>query len=581
MVSDVGRLVAGRYRLTEQIGRGGMGTVWRAGDEVLDRQVAVKRLHVQPHLSPDDLVTLYERTRREARSAARIAHPNVIVVHDVVDDRDGRADGEVDGVRGGHEGGTGDGRPCIVMEYVPAPTLADVLTDGRTLPPEEAARIGLGMVAALRAAHTAGVLHRDVKPGNVLLGAEGRVVLTDFGIAMTADASTLTKTGEMVGSIHYMAPERIRGQKPGPASDLWALGATLYQAVEGRPPFRRLTAMEAAYAIAVDPLEPLKQGGALAPLIEALLAKDPADRPTTEQTERALRAVVSGETTTALPMPGAGRPVDGDTVNRNAVDGGLSVEVSSTAGSSDGWGPSGRHTGRVTLPGTGPDSGRGGFPGSPGGAGPEDGQPSRQGRKKSRMLVPVAVAVTVAAVVVGVALYPPSNPDGETASPGSGTSANPSYSPSPLPDGFHLVTDEALGISFPVPDGWKAGKRTAESVTYTDETELVELTIGIVDPAGSHPMAHFKDIEANTKVNYPTSYRKLRMQKTTFRGQPAAVWEFTFQGRARAFRAIDLGYGREGEREYDIYLSAPDADWDTYRPTFDKITDGFMVSPRS
>ncbi|MDX3628811.1 serine/threonine-protein kinase [Streptomyces europaeiscabiei] len=581
MVSDVGRLVAGRYRLTEQIGRGGMGTVWRAGDEVLDRQVAVKRLHVQPHLSPDDLVTLYERTRREARSAARIAHPNVIVVHDVVDDRDDRADGHVDGVRGGHESGTGDGRPCIVMEYVPAPTLADRLTDGRTLPPEEAARIGLGMVAALRAAHTAGVLHRDVKPGNVLLGAEGRVVLTDFGIAMTADASTLTKTGEMVGSIHYMAPERIRGQKPGPASDLWALGATLYQAVEGRPPFRRLTAMEAAYAIAVDPLEPLKQGGALAPLIEALLAKDPADRPTTEQAERALRAVVSGEATTELPMPGAARPFDGDTVNRNAIDAGLSVEVSPTAGSSDGWGPTGRHTGRVTLPRTGPDSGRGGFPGSPGGAGAEGGQPSRQGRKKSRILVPVAAAVTVAALVVGVALYVTSNPDGETASPGSGTSATPSYSPSPLPDGFHLVTDEALGISFPVPDGWKAGKRTAESVTYTDETGLVELTIGIVDPAGSHPMAHFKDIEANTKVNYPTSYRKLRMQKTTFRGQPAAVWEFTFQGRARAFRAIDLGYGREGEREYDIYLSAPDVDWDTYRPTFDKVRDGFMVSPRS
>ncbi|MFE7842866.1 protein kinase [Streptomyces sp. NPDC057474] len=603
MVSDVGRLVAGRYRLTEQIGRGGMGTVWRAGDEVLDRQVAVKRLHVQPHLSPDDLVTLYERTRREARSAARIAHPNVIVVHDVVDDHVGD---HVDGVRGGAEGGTGDGRPCIVMEYVQAPTLADVLTDGRTLPPEEAARIGLGMVAALRAAHAAGVLHRDVKPGNVLLGAEGRVVLTDFGIAMTADASTLTKTGEMVGSIHYMAPERIRGQKPGPASDLWALGATLYQAVEGRPPFRRLTAMEAAYAIAVDPLEPLKQGGALQPLVEALLAKDPADRPTTEQTERALRAVVSGQATIALPTPmpmptpGAG----------GSADGGLSVEGSSAGGSTDEWEAGGRHTGRGTLSGTnrgtgretgggqretgavahrerdrdggrgrtGLDAGRGDS-GSPGGAGPENGRPSRQSRKKRRTLVPIAVAVTVAAMAVGATLYSTSNPDGEAASPGSGNSATatPSYSPSPVPDGFHLVTDDTLGISFPVPDGWKAGKRTAESVTYTDETELAELTIGVVDPAGSHPMAHFEDIEANTKINYPGSYRRLRMQQTTFRGQPAAIWEFTFKGRARAFRAIDLGYGRAGEREYDIYLSAPDDDWDTYRPTFDRVRDGFVT----
>ncbi|WP_415923717.1 serine/threonine-protein kinase [Streptomyces scabiei] len=584
-MSDVGRLVAGRYRLTEQIGRGGMGTVWRAGDEVLGRQVAVKRLHVQPHLSPDDLVTLYERTRREARSAARIAHPNVIVVHDVVDDHaDGDADRRPDGVRGGFEGGTGDGRPCIVMEYVPAPTLADLLTDGRTLPPEEAARIGLGMVAALRAAHAAGVLHRDVKPGNVLLAAEGRVVLTDFGIAMTADASTLTKTGEMVGSIHYMAPERIRGQRPGPASDLWALGATLYQAVEGRPPFRRLTAMEAAYAIAVDPLEPLKQGGTLAPLIEALLAKDPADRPTIDQTERALRAVMSGQGTTVLPVPGAGGvrvdgvpdsgvtvdgvPVDGVPVDGNTMPGGRS-----TGESYDDPKTGEGHTRRGTTSGTGSRT----EAGAP--TGPRAGrQPSRQNRRTHRILVPVAVAVTVAAMVVGAALYMTANPDRNTTSPSGGktkTAASPSIPP--VPDGFHLVTEKELGVSFPVPDGWKAGKRTSGDVVYTDETGLVRLAIGIVDPAGSHPMAHFKDIEANTKVNYPGTYRKLRMQKTAFRGQPAAVWEFTFQGRARAFRAIDLGYGREGEREYDIYLSAPDVDWDTYRPVFDKVTAGLVT----
>ncbi|MFF5362531.1 serine/threonine-protein kinase [Streptomyces scabiei] len=597
MVSDVGRLVAGRYRLTEQIGRGGMGTVWRAGDEVLGRQVAVKRLHVQPHLSPDDLVTLYERTRREARSAARIAHPNVIVVHDVVDDH---VDGEGDGVQGAFEGGTGDGPPCIVMEYVPAPTLADLLTDGRTLPPEEAARIGLGMVAALRAAHAAGVLHRDVKPGNVLLAAEGRIVLTDFGIAMTADASTLTKTGEMVGSIHYMAPERIRGRKPGPASDLWALGATLYQAVEGRPPFRRLTAMEAAYAIAVDPLEPLKQGGTLAPLVEALLAKDPADRPTVEQTERALRAVVSGQGTTAPPVPGAGGgradgvAADADTVLGGPAAGesfgapgtgtgtatGTATAVGARTGAETrteaGWDP-GREPGRGS---TGPGGhGRTGPTGGPGDTGgPGGGRPGGRDRKKRRMLVPAAVAMTVAALVVGVTLYVTADPDGNAA-PGGGkpASATPSASAPPVPDGFRLVTDKTLGVSFPVPDGWTALKRTAESVSYTDETKLVELTIGVVDPAGSHPLAHFKDIEANTKVNYPGSYRKLRMQKTAFRGQPAAVWEFTFEGRARPFRAIDLGFGREGEREYDIYLSAPEADWDSHRPVFDNVTAGLTT----
>lgn len=584
MVSDVGRLVAGRYRLAEQIGRGGMGTVWRAGDEVLGRQVAVKRLHVQPHLSPDDLVTLYERTRREARSAARIAHPNVIVVHDVVDDHadghvDGHGNGHVDGAQGGFEGDTGDGRPCIVMEYVPAPTLADLLTDGRTLPPEEAARIGLGMVAALRAAHAAGVLHRDVKPGNVLLAAEGRVVLTDFGIAMTADASTLTRTGEMVGSIHYMAPERIRGRKPGPASDLWALGATLYQAVEGRPPFRRLTAMEAAYAIAVDPLEPLKQGGTLAPLVEALLAKDPADRPTVEQTERALRAVVSGETTTALP-----RHTDGGTSGGEADRGAFGEVTGSVA----------RQTHRTSGRATGGGGGRSSGQGPRGGAipvGPEpdgastfrrEGRDQGQGRGRGlgRLPVAITVAVTVAATVVGAALYVRSHPSGDTAPNSENPSSTPSYSPSPVPNGFHLVTEKGLGVSFPVPDGWKAAKRTSGEVVYTDETGLVRLAIGFVDPAGSHPMTHFKDIEANTEVNYPGTYRKLRMQKTTFRGQPAAVWEFTFQGRARAFRAIDLGYGRAGEREYDIYLSAPDADWDTFRPVFDAVRDGLVTDVR-
>jgi hypothetical protein len=146
-----------------------------------------------------------------------------------------------------------------------------------------------------------------------------------------------------------------------------------------------------------------------------------------------------------------------------------------------------------------------------------------------------------------------------------------------VPEGFHLAVEKALGVSFPVPDGWKAGRRTASEVTYTDETGLAGISIGIVDPAGSNPITHFQTIEVNTKASYPT-YRKLRMQRTTFRGEPASVWEFTFEGRVRVFRAIDLGYGREGGREYDIYLSAPDAAWDTYRPVFDQVRNGFTTT---
>ncbi|WP_033320463.1 serine/threonine-protein kinase [Streptomyces yerevanensis] len=559
-MSDEGRLVAGRYRLVERIGRGGMGTVWRAEDEVLGRQIALKQLHSHHHLSGEELATLYERMRREARSAARIAHPNVVVVHDVVDD---------------------EGLPCVAMEYVPSVTLGDLLKNEQTLPPAEAARIGLGMIAALRAAHAAGVLHRDVKPGNVLLASDGRVVLTDFGIAMTDGTSTLTKTGELVGSIDYMAPERMRGLTPGPASDLWALGATLHQAVEGRPPFRKDTAMETAYAIATDPLGPMEQAGALEPLIEALLVKDPDERPSAEQTERALRTVRAGEPTEVL---------------RSAAFAGTGSGTRTGSGTGTG-------SGSVTGSGTGSAAGRGrrpdvpdasevpGTPDAPGvptrtdtggnGRGRERSRAGGRGRKRRRALLWSTVAATVAGAAVAGVLYTTAYDGGATddgAARNPGTTAAPPYKPPPVPEGYHLVRDKRLGVSFPVPDGWKAAKKTPDEVSYTDPTKLAEITVGVVDPAGSHPVEHFKTIEANTKVNYPNSYRKLRMQKTTFRGQPAAVWEFTFQGRARAFRAIDLGYGREGAKEYDIYLSAPDAQWATFRPVFDKVRNGFTTT---
>ncbi|MGW2288207.1 protein kinase domain-containing protein [Streptomyces phaeochromogenes] len=561
-MSDEGRLIAGRYRLIERIGRGGMGTVWRAEDEVLGREIALKRLHAQQHLSEDELATVYERTRREARSAARITHPNVVVVHDVLDD---------------------EGLPCIVMEYVHGTTLGALLKGGGALPPGEAARIGLGMVAALRAAHAAGVLHRDVKPGNVLLGGNGRVVLTDFGIAMATGTSTLTKTGEIIGSIDYIAPERMRGHRPGPTADLWALGATLFQSVEGRPPFRRATAMETAYAIAVDPLAPMKAAGPLEPLIEMLLAKDPDERPSAEETERALR-VVASEAPGA--MTGATTGVTTEAAWAPAVPGRATATVAATgptgptrsttsAGatltdSGSGAGPV-PGSGAASAPNGGSGSGSGGGDGSGDGAG-------RRGRRR-RPLLWSAAAVTLAAAAVAGGLYAMSAEDGGHGSKGgSATPTAPTESePPPVPAGFRLVREKALGATFPVPDDWKRdGKASSEQVTYTDPSGLVGLTIGTVNPAGANPESHFQNIEANTKLNYST-YRKLRMQRTTFQGKPAAVWEFTFQGQVRAFRAIDFGFGEEGGTEYDIYLSAPEAQWDTRRPVFDTVKAGFRV----
>lgn len=269
-----GRL-AGRYRIVRQLGRGGMGVVWRAVDEVLGREVAVKELRTYSDAAAPELADLRLRMTREARAAARVRHPGVVAVHDVTE----------------HEG-----RPVIVMELVEGPSLDDVLAERGTVDPAEAARIGAHVLEALAAAHDVGVLHRDVKPGNILLDASGRIVLTDFGIATMEDpgdgsATHLTRSGEIVGSLDFLAPERARGQDPGPASDVWAVGATLYAAVEGASPFRRTSTWSTLAAIVTEPLPEPVRSGPLTPVLLRLLDKDPAARPTAREAARLLGAV--------------------------------------------------------------------------------------------------------------------------------------------------------------------------------------------------------------------------------------------------------------------------------------------------
>ncbi|MCK8435206.1 serine/threonine protein kinase [Streptomyces sp. D2-8] len=267
-----GRLIAGRYRLLAKLGHGGMGTVWRAKDETVDREVAVKEPRVPDHLPERERANAFERMRREARAAARLDHPAVVDVHDVAVVED---------------------QPWIVMELVRGRSLGDALQEG-TLSAREAARIGLEVLGALEAAHAAGILHRDVKPDNVLLGRYDRVVLTDFGIAQIEGETNLTDTGGFVGSPEYIAPERVLGQRPGPASDLWSLGVVLYAATEGVSPFRRSNTPATLQSVLnATPAPPASAQGPLAEAINGLLDKDPARRPNAAQVRALLESAAN------------------------------------------------------------------------------------------------------------------------------------------------------------------------------------------------------------------------------------------------------------------------------------------------
>ncbi|MGA5509067.1 protein kinase domain-containing protein [Streptomyces umbrinus] len=264
------RVIADRYTLVSPLGEGGMGTVWRAHDKVLQREVAIKEVRAPAGLAAAAIERMYTRLEREAWAAARVSHRNVVTVYDVA---------------------MGEDRPWIVMELVRGQSLADLLKAEGPLTPRRAASIGGEVLAALRAAHEAGVMHRDVKPANVLIAKDGRVVLTDFGIAVVEGSTALTMTGEVVGSPEFLAPERALGKRPRLASDLWSLGVLLYAAVEGISPFRQNTALSTLRAIVDAELPPPRRAGALTPVIEGLLLKDPDERLGAESAARELGLV--------------------------------------------------------------------------------------------------------------------------------------------------------------------------------------------------------------------------------------------------------------------------------------------------
>ncbi|GGX67990.1 serine/threonine protein kinase [Streptomyces minutiscleroticus] len=601
-----GLLLAGRYRLVDAIGSGGMGRVWRAHDEVLHRAVAVKELTAALYVSESDREVLLARTRAEARAAARINHSAVVTVHDVLDH---------------------DGRPWIVMELVEGRSLADAVKEEGRVEPQEAARVGLWVLRALRAAHAAGVLHRDVKPGNVLLARDGRVLLTDFGIAQVEGDSTITRTGEIVGSVDYLAPERIRGADPGPASDLWALGATLHTAVEGTSPFRRtspLTTMQAV--VDEEPPEP-RAAGPLAPVIAALLCKDPAARPDAEQAERMLAEAAEGR------HPGTAEP---HAPTRRMTTGPAATGPAATAHPEHGHGPDRGHEydtpapGRTPAPhghsaagapgryptvagpqGGYPAAGPYGYPHSPAPAGPSTPyppvtapQPAVRGKRRlARALAAVAALVVLAGGGGALALYyaDGGRRDGETsASGGTGgtdgsqgsqdgrSTPSPSSSPSAtqpttVPDGWKRVEDPEGGFSLALPEGWE---RRAEDgqIDYTPDggDHFVRIAVD-GSPDYDDPREHQLDLEK--QLARLQDYARVSLESNVFRDRPGALWDFTWTalGKDSAFpgprRAIEQAYiSREGV-EYVIYMSSPAGDWETAREQFDTVLRSWRPAP--
>ncbi|MFJ3894131.1 serine/threonine-protein kinase [Streptomyces sp. NPDC090083] len=690
--------MTGRYRLVESIGQGGMGRVWRAADDMLDRQVAVKEMRIDG-LDAEDARTRRERTLREARATARIDHPNVVRVYDVVDE------GE---------------RLWIVMELVAGRSLERVLADDGALGPREVARVGLGLVAALRQVHAGGVLHRDIKPGNVLVEDGGRrVVLTDFGIAAIQDATALTVVGMLVGSPDYMAPERISGRPQGPPSDIWSLGATLCAALGGRSPFSRDTTLATLHAVLYEEPELPAAAGPLRDVLAALLEKEPSVRPGLEEVEEALTRVASSaeeaeeaegpaelaapETESESeqePPPEAYResptpvfldpslvraardprvhdpdrdlrphphPVeDAIPTQRPATEEPVPAAeaVSEAASEPSAEAPSGnsresapRRTGvsfvradrgertepaapaepgadarlaeraqalterkpvplpahppaprpapphsAAERPDLGPHPARVSRPAAPP---PEGGLPGPAPRPRRRVALIAAAAVVVAAAVTGTVLAnsggssgtssaaasagssagssastePSASPTtSSTSSSSSSTAASPSPSPTvegtsrppSLPPGTH---QEAGGFAWATPAGWRRDLKTGAEVHYTSPDGSQEL-VGKSALARGDLMETWEASERNAQQGQ--DYRKIRLERTTFRGFPAVTWEYTFTLKGVAWHARLLGFDEDG-KSYQINT------W--YQPgveaqaleTYDRVRNSFVV----
>ncbi|WP_330459357.1 serine/threonine protein kinase [Streptomyces sp. NBC_00820] len=615
---DDSRVIAGRYRLEARIGRGGMGVVWRATDQVLGRRVAVKELGPDDDArSADEALRRRERTFREARAVAQLRHPHIIVVHDVVEQ---------------------DERPYIVMELIDGDSLAACVAAHGPVDAAEAARIGIALLSALRTAHEAGVLHRDIKPANVLIeSGTGRVVLTDFGIAQVSGATTLTETGSFVGSPEYTAPERMSGLRTGPESDLWSLGALLCTALSGESPFRRDSLGGILHAVVAAEIRPPAQAEPLLPVVRGLLERDSDRRLGAADAERMLRAFL--ETGHTPAAPGTARTpgtlgtglVSRLGVGRGSRSGGSGERTSDTPYARDAPhardtpyardtsydhegvhaldGPSAPYspTERGAPRGATADPGRFPYPGEQ----PSAPRQSGRGVLVASLLVAAVAGAGVSAAVLllhqggdggggapgGTASSPAARTSVSTAPPTTavtGTSPTAGRGSSPTapvisasasapthtaPSGYRTAHDPA-GFSLAVPEDF-ARERQGERVFYFSPEETFRLGIKVTEPEAGGPLAVLNREAADGPRTNP-GYHDGRVTKTAHAGHPAALWEFTWNGFSAdegTRHTYDLCWEEDG-RMYDVWVSAPVGKVREAREYFDVAVDTFSVAVR-
>jgi len=531
-----GRLVAGRYRLLSPLGSGGMGTVWRAQDEVLGRGVAVKEV-VFPHgLSAQDRDVLRERTRREARAAARLDHPSAVTVFDVVEE---------------------EGSPFLVMELVEARPLSQVVRSDGPLTPAATARVGLALLGALELAHRHGIIHRDVKPGNVLLshGADdtGRVVLTDFGIASSVGDSSITSTGLLLGSPSYIAPERARGLPPEPASDLWSLGATLFTAVEGRPPYDGGDPLTTVTAVVTGEHAPFERAGPLREVLEGLLEREPSRRLTAVAARRMLERVAAEQDpspTVALRVPPPrDAPPPAEQTSALPV---AAVRAAAAAPAPAAPAPQPRRPAW-------------------------DRPPPVVRRRRSRgpaLVAGLVLLLAAAAVALVVALDPGGSDDETPAAVGSSPLASASADPAAaLPDGWTRLEAEQ-GWSIGVPPGYVRSTYRGTQVQLRDPEARRTLRVDVQTAADGGAEQALGRLSPQLGGQL-ADYQELRLEAADYRGLDAADLEFTYVDQTE-LRVLDRAVVAEDGRTYYLYWQVNASDWQDALPVFEQMLETFV-----